>query len=80
MSLAQKVWRVRGLLRKRVAFDGVGLKSNMSFRDFPYYGKINTVPRENKYCPISICDIGQNTWTMTMAKYLPILSRGDTER
>ena len=29
---------------------------------------------------VSICDIGRNTWTMAMAKYLPILSRGDTER
>ncbi len=34
------------------------------------------------YCrpTLSICDIGRNTWTMAMAKYLPILSRGDTEQ
>ena len=35
---------------------------------------------ERQIKTLSICDIGQNTWTMAMAKYLPILSRGDTER
>jgi hypothetical protein len=29
---------------------------------------------------ISICDIGNITYRLTMAKYLPILSRGDMER
>jgi hypothetical protein len=29
---------------------------------------------------LSICDIGNITYRLTMAKYLPILSRGDTER
>jgi hypothetical protein len=27
---------------------------------------------------LSICDIGNITYRLTMAKYLPILSRGDT--
>ncbi len=31
-------------------------------------------------CTLSIYDIGNITYRLTMAKYLPILSRGDTER
>jgi hypothetical protein len=43
------------------------------------YSKATSMVRVEKVLPLlNICDIGNITFYLTMAKYLPMLSRGET--